>query len=188
MISFAAQRVKYELNDTLDTSKLFGSPTFPAHFMRRKRLQQDYFFAQLNLEQLAPYNRVLPRTGMLYFFLHFGPKGIRPKVLYSDEPLYEVMDGVNEAFGENNFADALHLRFGEEAEREDGYVLGPFDQEVPEADRDDYMVLLKVDPLEMGIADFPVFESPDDEIYFVLDEEDLTKGRFDRVKWVTHNS
>ena len=185
MIPYRITRIDLEPNEQLDMSKLFGSPVLPRRFMSRHRLNDDYYFAQINLEELAPFRTPLPRTGMLYIFLRFDKMDIVPRVIYTDRPPEEVLVDANEAFDDLYFPDALQLHVGE---GEDGYMLGDFDQAVPEADRDDYVVLLKADPLGMGLDDFPTLFNPDDELYFVMDAEDLAGGRFDRVRLVGHGS
>ena len=67
MISFTCVRVKNEIDANLDKSKIFGAPTFPKDFIQRNGLEEDYYFAQINLEQIDSY--LLPKKGMLYFFL-----------------------------------------------------------------------------------------------------------------------
>ena len=186
MINFVLERVELEPNDMLDTSKVFGAPAFPKDFMNKHRLNEDYFFAQINLDELKEYDTPLPKTGMLYFFLRWKTFNIKPVVIYSNEELYEVMDDVNEVFGELDFKDALYMKFCSQGES--GYLLDGFDQEVPEADRDDYIVLLKVDPLNVLASDFPIFANPDDEIYFVISEEDLKANNFRKVKLFFHGS
>ena len=186
MINFVLERVELEPNDMLDTSKVFGAPVFPKDFMSRHRLNDDYYFAQINLDELKDYDTPLPKTGMLYFFLRWQKYNIKPVVIYSNEELYEVMDDVNEVFEELDFKDALQMKFCEPGKS--GYLLDEFDQEVPEADRDDYIVLLKVDPLNVLASDFPIFANPDDEIYFVIDKEDLLANNFKKVKLIFHGS
>ena len=186
MINFVLERVELEPNEMLDTSKLFGAPAFPKDFMNRHRLNDDYFFAQINLEELKEYDTPLPKSGMLYFFLRFQKYNIKPIVIYSNEELYEMMEDVNEVFEELNFKDALYMKFCPQGES--GYLLDEFDQEVPEADSDDYVVLLKVDPLNVLASDFPIFNNPDDEIYFVIKEEDLKQNNFKKVKLIFHGS
>ena len=186
MINFVLERVELEPNDMLDTSKVFGAPTFPKDFMDRNHLNDAYFFAQINLDELKGYYTTLPQQGMLYFFLKFQKHNIKPVVIYSNEELYEVMDDVNEVFGELDFKDALYMKFCPQGES--GYLLDEFDQEVPEADRDDYIVLLKVDPLNVLASDFPIFANPDDEMYFVIDEKDLLDNNFKKVKLIFHGS
>ena len=186
MINFVLERVELEPNEMLDTSKVFGAPAFPKDFMNRHRLNEDYFFAQINLDELKEYDTPLPKEGMLYFFLRWQKYNIKPVVLYSKEELYEVMNGVNEIFGELDFEDALYMKFCEQGES--GYLLDEFDQEIPEADRDDYIVLLKVDPLNVLASDFPIFNNPDDEIYFVISKEDLLANNFKKVKLFFHGS
>ena len=186
MINFVLERVELEPNDMLDTSKLFGAPTFPKDFMNKHRLNEDYFFAQINLDELKDYDTPLPKVGMLYFFLRWQKYDIKPVVIYSKEELYEVMDDVNEVFEELDFKDALYMKFAKQGKS--GYLLDEFDQEVPEADRDDYIVLLKVDPLNVLASDFPIFANPDDEIYFVIDKNDLSANNFKKVKLIFHGS
>ena len=186
MINFVLERVELEPNDMLDTSKVFGAPVFPKDFMNKHRLNEDYFFAQINLDELKEYDTPLPKTGMLYFFLRWKTFNIKPIVIYSNEELYEVMDDVNEVFGELDFKDALYMKFCSQGKS--GYLLDEFDQEVPEADRDDYIVLLKVDPLNVLASDFPIFANPDDEIYFVISKEDLEANNFKKVKLFFHGS
>ena len=186
MIKYTVTRVDNEENKDLDRSKLFGSPTFPSDFMSKKRLNDDYFFAQINLSEIKGYQDIFPKEGMLYFFLHPTKYSFKAKVLYSNEELAEVMGEVNEMFGELCFNDALYMNFNEGEGH--NYLLDEFDQEVPEADRDDYVVLLKVDPLYISASDFPIFANPDDELYFVIDKEDLLKCDFRNVKFITHGS
>ncbi len=186
MINFVLKRVELEPNDMLDTSKVFGSPVFPKDFMNRHRLNGDYFFAQLNLDELKEYDTPLPKEGMLYFFLRPSKYSFKPVVIYSNEELYEVMDDVNEIFEELDFKDALYMKFCPQGES--GYLLDVFDQEVPEIDNDDYVVLLKVDPLNVLASDFPIFNNPDDEIYFVINKSDLLDNNFKKVKLIFQGS
>ena len=186
MIKYTVTREDNEQNKDLDRSKIFGSPVFPKDFMNKKGLNDDYFFAQINLSEIADFQDVLPKEGMLYFFLRFNKYNITPKVFYSNDELEEVMGEVNEMFGELYFNDALYMNFNEG--EGDNYLLGGFDQEVPEADRDDYIVLLKVDPLNILASDFPIFFNPDDELYFVITEEDLRNHNYKRVKLIAHGS
>lgn len=183
MISFTCIRVDHEKNAELDTSKIFGAPTFPKDFLEKHGLEEDYYFAQINLEQIDSY--LLPKKGMLYFFIRLLEYEFEPIVIYSDEELVEVMDDVNEIFGEYDFKDALVMHFDEDGES--GFILDEFDQEIPEADQD-YFVLLKVDPLNILASDFPILNNPDDEIYFMMEKEDLMKLDFSKVKLVFHGS
>lgn len=186
MIKFTLTREGNEQNKDLDRSKLFGSPTFPLDFMSKKGLNDDYFFAQINLDEIKDYQNVLPKEGMLYFFLRPTKYSFKAKVLYTKEELGEVMGEVNEMFGDLCFNDALYMNFNEGEGHH--YLLDGFDQEVPEADRDDYVVLLKVDPLNVLASDFPIFNNPDDELYFVILKEDLEKLDFRKVKFIAHGS
>ena len=186
MIKYTVIREGNEQNKDLDRSKIFGSPTFPSDFMNKKKLNDDYFFAQINLDEIKDYQDVLPKEGMLYFFLRPTKYSFKAKVIYSKEELAEVMGEVNEMFGDLCFNDALYMNFNEGEGH--NYLLGEFDQEVPEADRDDYVVLLKVDPLNILASDFPIFANPDDELYFVIDKEDLKNLNFKNVKFITHGS
>ena len=186
MIKYDTRRCDRELNEELDHSKIFGAPTFPEDYLNRNGLNSAYFFCQINLTEIAHLNEVLPKTGMLYFFLTFKGPGIKPAVMYCNDELVEVMDDVNEIFEELDFKDALYMEFGKG--NGSNYILGSFDQEVPESDRDDYVVLLKVDPLNILASDFPIFANPDDELYFVMPFEDLLKLDFKNVKLITHGS
>lgn len=188
MIKFDTIRCDYikEENRDLDRSKLFGNPVFPNSFMKRNKLNDAYYFAQINLSELKEYDTPFPKEGMLYFFLKFNKYSITPKVLYTNEELYEVMDDVNEIFEELDFKDALYLEFNKG--NGSNYLLDNFDKEIPESDRDDYIVLLKVDPLNILASDFPIFVNPDDELYFVIDKEDLDKLDFKKVKLIAHGS
>lgn len=187
MINFILERVELEPNDMLDTSKVFGAPTFPKDFMSRNGLNDSYYFAQLNLDELKEYDTPLPKEGMLYFFLRPTKYSFKPVVIYSNEELYEVMDDVNEVFEELDFKDGLYMKFCSQGES--GYLLDELDQEVPELnDADQYIVLLKVDPLNVLASDFPIFNNPDDEIYFMIKSKDLEECNFRKVKLVFHGS
>lgn len=82
MINFVLERVELEPNEMLDTSKVFGAPAFPKDFMNRHRLNEDYFFAQINLDELKEYDTPLPKEGMLYFFLRWQKYNIKPEGFY----------------------------------------------------------------------------------------------------------
>lgn len=183
MINFTCIRVEKEEEANLDTSKIFGAPTFPKEFLQKHGLDEDYYFAQINLEQIDSY--LLPKKGMLYFFFRLLEYTFEPIVIYSDEELVEVFDDVNEIFGEYDFKDALVMKFDEDGYS--GFILDEFDQEIPEADKE-YFVLLKVDPLNILADDFPIFNNPDEEIYFMMEKEDLMKLDFSKVKLVFHGS
>ena len=186
MLAFNLKRIEIEENRHLDTSKLFGSPTFPEDFLSKHHLDTDYFFAQLNLDEIKDDSHLLPETGMLYFFLRFTKYSVRPVVVYSTEELYEVMGGPNEMFDELDFKDALYMDFCNDGKS--GFIIGSIDQELPEHDDEDDVVLLKVDPLNVLASDFPIFNNPDDEIYFLIKKEDLDKKNFKKVKLVFHGS
>ena len=187
MIKYEVIRSEIEENRDLDRSKLFGAPVFPKDFLSKHKLNDAYYFAQINLTELAVFETSLPKEGMLYFFLFFDGYDIKAKVIYSNEELYEVMDDVNEMFGELDFKDALVMNFSES--EGSNFILGEeFDQEVPEAYGKDYFILLKVDPLNILASDFPVFANPDDEIYFVMERSDYEKLNFKKVKLITHGS
>ncbi|MCR5184905.1 MAG: DUF1963 domain-containing protein [Bacilli bacterium] len=178
-------RVDIEKNRDLDNSKLFGSPVFPKNYMRRHKLNSDYYFAQINLSYDS--DGVLPTEGMLYFFLHFKGTQVKPIVKYSNEELYEVVDDVNEIFNELDFKDALQMVFDHKGKS--GFLFSEIDQELPELlDEDDYIVLLKVDPLNVLASDFPIFNNPDDEIYFIMKKEDYINRNFKNVKLIFHGS
>ena len=88
---------------------------------------------------------------------------------------------------ELDFKDGLYMKFRPQGES--GYLLDELDQEVPELNNaDQYIVLLKVDPLNVLASDFPIFNNPDDEIYFMIKSKDLEECNFKKVKLVFRGS
>ena len=60
------------------------------------------FLAQLNCEELAPYQDYLPRRGMLYFFIN-DQEDCEPVVLYHEGPLENLQPGSEAGFPDEFF-------------------------------------------------------------------------------------
>ncbi len=71
----------------LGHSKLGGSPHLPKGWEhpQNKKGELYLFMGQLNCEELAPYQRYLPRKGMLYFFINDTEYAEKARVLYSED-------------------------------------------------------------------------------------------------------
>ncbi len=129
-------------------SKFFGDPTIPSAW--QERFAEDIvFFAQLRLEELAPYDREnrLPHTGYLYFFLDTAQYPYDVWVDYYDGEPDMLVEQFNEAVPEfEHLNQAFIMSFAECDEAADGTRLFGVPSSGCEAEEP---LLLQFDPLDV---------------------------------------
>ncbi|BDS11372.1 DUF1963 domain-containing protein [Aureispira anguillae] len=76
---------KEEKEIPIGRSKVGGSPDLPKNWVHpaNKNGLLYLFHAQINCEEIAPFQKYLPRKGMLYFFVNDEEYAERPIVLYA---------------------------------------------------------------------------------------------------------
>ena len=92
----------------IGTSKVGGSPDLPKGWKHPADPNGNFylFHAQINCEELAPYQNYLPRKGMLYFFVSDEEYVEKPLVLYSeDENLVRIHYNEETTFTDFDFDD-----------------------------------------------------------------------------------
>lgn len=195
-LHFSVNRVLEEENATLDTSKLLGAPVFPEDFFEKNNIDvNDYFVAQLNLSEIKDPNGLLPKTGLLYFFLDIN--SLLPKVIYEPREPETVMDDINDGFDEESCGNthALYMEFNDEDEPREQLLLGDIDPDLDLGcflDIDGYVTLLQLDALELPqehpVLQFTTLSKYDGYYIFLIKESDLRKGDFSKVKFVDYGS
>lgn len=82
------------------TSKFFGSPTIPKEWLEENFYEDEIFFCQIKLSELAPFDKEnrLPHEGYLYIFLRTneGEYDLKPVVRYYKGEPNVVVDYFNE--------------------------------------------------------------------------------------------
>ena len=163
-----------EYQTELDDSKFFGEILLPNEWLEKNVFSPDeLFLCQINLEQLYDEygETILPKTGMLYFFLDYGKK-LCAKVRYFDGEL----DGYT-CFNEDweadfDFVTDLSIEF--EAGN-DGIVLLP-----DEANKfDDDVCLFKLDTSKEDLLACDFYKGK--TLYFVIDKQSLKNKNFENA-------
>lgn len=198
MIGIKYRLVENELQDELDSSKFFGSPVFPEGLLECLD-PDDVFIGQINLEDIKNYNDVLPKEGVLYFFININMYPYQGKVVYSNKERYLVVDDINDEFIEGyQIPKAMYMEFYEvdddintkcEYNWEDFGIqmLGDYPDFIEEEYcLTDYRCLLMIDAMEVEI--FPNFGSYDGYIFFMIREEDLINQNFNDILLITWDS
>ena len=74
-------------NIPVGASKVGGEPDLPEDWEHpaNKQGRLYVFHAQINCEEVGPYQKYLPRTGMLYFFVNDEEYAQKPMVLYAEK-------------------------------------------------------------------------------------------------------
>lgn len=123
-------------------SRFFGDPVVPGKWAAREPWTEDcWFLCQINLEEVRGLDAegLLPRKGMLYFFVNEDSDDLDIKVLYTarePDTIYEEANMGFDEVGYDLFTDYV-MRFG--GDGSDGFILGE--------DGDD-VVLFQYDPSE----------------------------------------
>jgi len=78
---------KNKVDIPIGSSKVGGSPDLPRSWKHPTNKNGLFyiFHAQINCKEIAPYQKYLPRTGMLYFFVNDEEYADEPIVLYTEE-------------------------------------------------------------------------------------------------------
>lgn len=176
------------LNVAYDKSKLFGSPCFPKT-TDTKGFENLFFLGQINLSELVSFSIPLPKKGQLYFFLKIEEdRPIAGKVLYYEEEAIKVGDGWNEGFPNliSEPENAFYLRFAK-GEGSIGLLRPMEEGEIEGYEAKGEIALLKIDFMEES-ASLPCLSHPDEVYYFLIKEEDLKTGRFEKAHLVISDS
>ncbi len=104
---------------SLGTSKVGGSPDLPKNWQHpaNKNGLLYIFHAQINCEEIAPFQKYLPRKGILYFFVNDEEYAERPLVLYSENAenlvRYQYTDKTEftDSDFDNSYRNALAVSF-----------------------------------------------------------------------------
>lgn len=188
-IYFKFTKINEENEDTYLVSKIMGSPAFPTHFLENNHLEEMYFVMQLNLSELSCYDTLLPKEGMLYFFLDITSYPYEPIVIYTNEEITTVYDNINEGFEEYGDISSYKLEFTQD--KEDGHIiLGDIDPSLDldcEIDTTGYIMLLNIDSLMLPEKTLTL-GNPDGWYIYLIKEEDLKKQDFSKVKFVDFGS
>ena len=188
-LRFSLKRIVKEKNAELDACKLLGAPVFPAGLMDSGKIEEgDYFVAQIRCDAF-PARPPFPSKGYLYFFVNID--SLQAKVIYSEEEPAELVDDINDSFDVESCGDptCLQMVFGEES---GSYIFGEVDQDIGlegYADLDGKLTLLEIDAFSLPQDDqrplrFGNYGIADGHWIFLIKEEDLKKGRYDRVEFV----
>ena len=171
-ISLKKAPVEYDLG----ASKFFGTPTVPLEWESDFRAD-EIFLCQIKLSDIAELDsdKLLPRSGYLYVFLHTG-EGIyrlRPHVRYFDgEPGLAIDDFNCAVEGYEHLNEAYLMEFSETGESESCTRL--FGVPSGESSREGGRLLMQLDPLDSGMG---FLDSLDGYIYlfFGENESDLSE-------------
>ncbi len=134
-------------------SKFFGDPTIPAEW--EDRFEEDVlFFAQLRLEELAPYDKEnrLPHKGYLYLFLDTAQYPPDVWVDYYDGEPDTLVEDFNALDPENAHLTQAYLMSFEECDESESCtrLFGLPSSEFE--DEDGEPLLLQFDPLDTPIG------------------------------------
>lgn len=195
-IYFKQTKIVQETNETFVCSKFLGAPVFPENFLFNKNgkcilKQSDYFIMQLNLKEISKYESMLPKYGMLYFFIDVDT--LKPKILYAkdiENCNLEVWDDINEhfdkGFGEVVGYKLVFCEVGAETHYLDGNINLDIDLQSI-TDVNGYVTLLEIDYLSLPNENMLRFGNM--AIYggryiFLIKEEDLINQKFNKVKFI----
>ena len=190
-IYFKLTRQINEENSSLDRSKLLGAPVVPQGFLDDKLTDNDYFVAQINLEEIASFDTLLPKKGFLYFFIDVEDN--QTKVLFTEEEPVEAITDINEAFDRDAYGavEALYMDFDESIEEGNAILSDKLDDlDVSDLlSMDDYEILLLLDSLYMPEGDEKALTfasiAPYDGYYiFAIRKEDLKRHDFSHVLFI----
>lgn len=195
-IYFSQTPIEQESEQTYACSKFLGCPTFPQNFLIDADgecilSESDYFIMQVNLQDIAHRQSLLPNEGMLYFFIDVDT--YEPKVLYASDlqtgPL-EVYDDINDAFSADfGITQGYRLVF-DESLQEGHYLAGDINPDLDiyaDTDTEGYITLLEIDFLALPREDMLTFGylAPLGGHYvFLIKEEELMELDFSNVKFV----
>lgn len=157
-----------ENDENIEQTKFFGSPIFPEKFLEKNNVENDFFFLQINLNDLNYISEFLPNKGMLYFFLDINENPIRPKVFYTTEELVEIYEDINEDFNMEN----CKAMFIQENKKSTNVIL--------ENEEENIITLISID-LEDVPQDFPKFNLNKGKVRFLIEKEHLVKRDFSNV-------
>ena len=195
-IYFKLNKIENENPETYKCSKLLGTPVFPKDFLLNKKgecilTDSDYYIMQLNLEDVANRNTPLPKEGMLYFFIDVNT--FEPKVLFAkniNEVPLEVWDDINDGFS-LDFGETIGYEMVFDKDLDEGhYVLGEVNPDLDletDMDIDGYVTLLEIDFLSLpndNMLRFGELAISDGRYIFLIKEDDLSKLKFSKVKFI----
>lgn len=196
-VYFRQEKIEKESPKTYLYSKFLGVPVFPAGFLRNKKgesilADEDYFIMQINLEDIADRQTLLPKKGMLYFFINV--ETLQPKVLYAkddEECDLEVYDDINEGFDKDSFGETVGYRLVFDKALEEGhFILGDINPDIDletDVDTNGYVTLLEIDCLNLpndNILKFGDLAVGEGHYIFLIKETDLKKLNFSKVVFV----
>lgn len=185
---YFTQKPIEDSSENYTSSKFLGSPTVPLHFLDDHPLSDDDFFiAQINLEDLKGKQTLLPDKGFLYFFLDVDT--LEPTVYFTEDEPAEVIIDINESFeGEYGATDAYQLFFDSDLD-EGHYLLGEVNPDVGlegYTDLNGKLTLLEIDALAIPeeIFSFYSIARGSGRYTFLIKESDLLKRDFSRVEMI----
>lgn len=196
-IYFTQKKIENEGPETYACSKFLGTLAIPQGLLHNKDgefilTDADYFVMQLNLADIADRETLLPKEGMLYFFVDVDD--LKPKVIFAKDISnckLEVYDDINDGFDRESYGETDGYRLVFDKSLDDGhYVLGDVDPDLDletDIDIDGYVTLLEIDYLALpndNMLNFGELAPGDGHYIFLIKEDDLKKCRFSRVKLV----
>lgn len=164
--------------DDLGSSKFFGNPTIPNHYIDLF-YDSEMFFAQIKCSDLIPYdpNHYLPHNGYLYIFIDIEQYPYKAKVLYHDGEVDTVIDDFNqEVIGAQHLTNSYIMEFSNtDINSQGNRLLGiatdwPYDENSPK-------LLLQYDPLA---SEMPFLDHLDGFVYFIFNGE---LNEFDKISY-----
>lgn len=183
---FNFKKITKEDNDTFELSKIGGSPVFPKNFYKKNKLQDDFFFAQVNLKELS--SDPLPKEGFLYFFLKCGSYPYKARVFYSKEEPKEVIEGINDDFADFGNSEGYQLV---KSSKDTGFALcSDFNPDLDlesQVTLKDGICLLEIDTISLPPNTLTLGQ-PDGWYMFVMKKEDLKKLDFSKVEFMEFGS
>lgn len=124
-------------------SRFFGEPLVPEKWAMREPWSEDcYFMCQINLDDVKEYdkNGLLPKKGMMYFFVNTDSDDLDVKVFYTPkdpDTVYEECNmGFEDEVGYDIFTDYV-MAFGDG--ESNNFILG---------EEGDDVILFQYDPSE----------------------------------------
>lgn len=196
-IYFNLTKIEEENEETYLRSKILGAPVFPQNFLYNKKgrcilKDSDYFVMQLNLEEIVDKNTLLPKTGMIYFFINVDT--LKPKVLFAKDLngiTLEVWNDINCAFSTEDYGQTIGYKMTFDNNLKEGhYILGDINPNLDlemDTDIDDYVTLLEIDFLSLPNSEMLLFGDlaiSGGHYVFLIKEDDLINLKFKNVKFI----
>ncbi len=161
-----------ETLDNVDSGKFLGDPVLPSGGRWDRILGEDeVFLCQLRLEELAELDsqRLLPRSGWLWFFVDMDAYPYTPRVLFAEEEPDEVQEDFNELWVPDT-KRSFGVSFTRICTGCQAVLLGSCTQEEVE--------LLRVDPKAAGLG---IFTGIGGSLRFMIRRADLAEKTFASV-------